>query len=649
MKIAITPGTCVSSGLGAGPRETGCREVVLDSSAVEAGAQGAVFPVAAIDGTAVGRDYVAKLFHGRAPAAIGGIVKTMAGSRRIDTLKAIHGLRGFPLFLFSGADPAGRAVSGYVSKRCPGVTLSRVLDEQFVDLLRAPLHVKVLLAYELARAIDALHSLTIVHADINGQNLLIDLARPALSVIDIDGGAAITTGAAPVVIGKWDPGWLAPEIIARLAQSTSSTADVTLGVDRWAAACGIHYLLFGVSPFFFIQDRVNIPDYLARYSWPVVSGVTGIPLANQHAWAYYANAVNSVAPLHGLMRATFQHGYQNPARRATAYQWTQVLRPLTTGAVPVRPRPAQPAASRAWPATAQPVPAAARPVAPQAKAQPARPPGPRVRLRYGKLAAMLVCAVGLSLAGAFYLVAAPGEASPARVAGASPVAAPSRPVPPSVPPASEPAARVNSPGVPSRAPNPPVSGSVGPNARPPVPPPMIVAVRLNRLPVTLAPSVRIAPPPATAAVTFVAPFALTEVTVKVGDAVLLWRPGGAFSLPAGRHRVVFLADALFLRHEMDLELTAGSRRTIALPRVVDVQINAIENFGAVVSIDGREVGETPLSKVRVAEGPHTFRFVWPHLKPQGCSVSCAPLEISFVQTVSLGRTAVTAAPPGRRN
>src|SRR5229473_5977009 len=101
-----------------------------------------------------------------------------------------------------------------------------------------------------------LYSLTIVHADINGQNLMIDMGGRQLAIIDLDGGAVAKTGTAPVVIGKCEPGWLAPEIMSQLAKTIKQQKiEVNIKADLWSIACGIHHLLFGLSPFFFIASQ----------------------------------------------------------------------------------------------------------------------------------------------------------------------------------------------------------------------------------------------------------------------------------------------------------------------------------------------------------------------------------------------------------
>src|SRR5205823_3571204 len=106
--------------------------------------------------------------------------------------------------------------------------------------------------------------LTIVHADLNSQNLMIDTTATKLSIIDLDGGAVARSGSIPIVIGKQnEPGWIAPEIFAQLLRTTrKQVMDVSITTDLWSISCGVHYLLFGLSPFFFVAKRPDIKNYL---------------------------------------------------------------------------------------------------------------------------------------------------------------------------------------------------------------------------------------------------------------------------------------------------------------------------------------------------------------------------------------------------
>jgi hypothetical protein len=90
---------------------------------------------------------------------------------------------------------------------------------------------------------------------------------------------------------------------------------------------------------------------------------------------------------------------------------------------------------------------------------------------------------------------------------------------------------------------------------------------------------------------------------------------GPLGLKAGAHSLVLRNDELGYSGTADVTVVAGEMARVrqVLPDGV-LQVNA--QPWATVSIDGREVGDTPLGNLRVPLGPHEIRFQHPNLGQQ---------------------------------
>jgi hypothetical protein len=83
-------------------------------------------------------------------------------------------------------------------------------------------------------------------------------------------------------------------------------------------------------------------------------------------------------------------------------------------------------------------------------------------------------------------------------------------------------------------------------------------------------------------------------------------------LAAGRHDITLANRSLGYQDARKIEVTAG--KTIAIrvdPPKVSVSVNA--RPWAEVTVDGSSVGQTPLSNLLVAVGPHEMVFRHPQL------------------------------------
>lgn len=354
-RLAVTPGTCLASGLSSAAWEQQAQQIDLEDTPLASGAQGEITSVVSLDGQRAPGLLVKRFIHGF-PPSLPAMVQTVRQHHAQYRLADRVALRALPLFLLQGT-LQGEPVHGYVMRRVTGQQWSELCsDVQALNrYINLPWPQRLELCRQFVEGMDVLYSLCIIHADLNGQNLMVDMARTTLTIIDLDGGAVAGTGLTPVTIGKLEPGWLAPEIMRQLAQTTQRQAiEVGITVDLWSIACGVHQLLFGLPPFFFMAKQEEIPTYLARHTWPDVQGLRGVQVHNQGVFGYYQRAYAACPPdVKRLLALTFQRGYLDPTQRATAYQLLQALPadyqpppPSPPLPAPLAPPPPPPAPAR---------------------------------------------------------------------------------------------------------------------------------------------------------------------------------------------------------------------------------------------------------------------------------------------------------------
>ncbi len=349
--IRVTPGTCISSGLSTRPWEQQAQSIEIDDTPLASGAQGEISAVARLDGQHA-PDLLVKRFLQGFPPSMHEMMAAVRSNHARYRIADRPALRALPLFLFSGT-LQGQPVDGYVMRRVTGQQLSDIFSDvnAFNTYINLPWAQRLELCRQFVEGMDILYSLHLIHADLNGQNLLVDMVQTTLTIIDLDGGAVAGTGLTPVTIGKLEPGWLAPEIMRQLAQTTQrQVIPVGMAVDLWSMACGVHQLLFGLAPFFFMAQQEDIPAYLARYTWPHLKGLQGLSTHNHQAFGYYERVyAQSPAAIRRFLAFAFQKGYGDPAQRPTASQWLQECTAALTQHGPVSLPPAPPPAPPASP------------------------------------------------------------------------------------------------------------------------------------------------------------------------------------------------------------------------------------------------------------------------------------------------------------
>src|SRR5258708_5509750 len=344
VKVTLTsPG--VLTGLSSDRAHCPTATIELEAVAVDGGGQGEIFRVLRTDSRSVA-DVVAKVFSDGFPDTLLDTLRTVRTDTQLN-IASRAALQGLPLFAFDGVVAGRGRVNGYLMRRVPGQSFSSIVDNHHSEYVQLPLASRLTIASHFVDGMSALYALTIVHADLNGQNLLVDMRRCGLNIIDIDGGAVARNEQVPVVCGKPEPGWLAPEVWRQFGKSASQRqVTVALTADLWSIACGVHHLLFGVAPFFFMDAYSAIPSYLHRYKWPQLTGLGAIGTRNAFYFGRYQQMLGEVPDLLALFRRCFQDGFEVPAQRLSPSHWEHAITgELKRRGLPV-PRPVIHAAAR---------------------------------------------------------------------------------------------------------------------------------------------------------------------------------------------------------------------------------------------------------------------------------------------------------------
>jgi serine/threonine protein kinase len=254
-------------------------------------------------------------------------------------LERLPALRALPQFSFRG-QMNGRQVLGYSATRLDtegyrsfadivGMETQLEATELYLTL---SIEERIILAAEMAEGFQALSEMSFIHADINAPNLLIDIERCHLAIIDYDSGAVMDD--TPTTFGKSDD-WLAPEIKEQMAQQ-SNTVNVDGFTDRWAVFIGIHHLLFLGPPLFFFNNFVtseSVGIYLKNDRWPHIA--PDHHLFNQQIESFYRDYLHNFGslpqPLQKELSVTMNEGFFQPSMRTSYQQWALILRSSARG------------------------------------------------------------------------------------------------------------------------------------------------------------------------------------------------------------------------------------------------------------------------------------------------------------------------------
>ncbi len=333
---------------GLAPEFDRVQTIEIDDEPLGQGGFGAVYRARSINGRPPAVPQVVKILLDAVPGAAAHGFETIQelqrrlGARHADdrqrgsSLLVRHpALLGVPQVSFQGL-LEGRPVVGYSANDLDAAglqSLGRVLDDEttLAQLQGLPLHIRIRLAFQLVDAFDLLTQLQYIHADLKAEAVFVDLRRGRCALIDFDSGAVARDAAdTPSTFGtKQD--WLAPEIVRQLDQGANPgrLVKVTVYSDMWSVNVGLHYLLFGCHPLFFLSElsERSVRSYLQRFRWPHVDA--SFPYFVQEyapAYAAYRQCLAAL-PAEMIQRLAFtiNDGYGDTARRTRYGQWKVVL------------------------------------------------------------------------------------------------------------------------------------------------------------------------------------------------------------------------------------------------------------------------------------------------------------------------------------
>jgi tetratricopeptide (TPR) repeat protein/serine/threonine protein kinase len=319
--MQITINKCIPSLLDI----TDITNIEAEENPLFSGGQGKIYEVISINNNKVS-GLLVKLFENDFPSNLKSLVKTINDNKDKFQIDKCSALTTLPLFLFEGKQ-GQKVYKGYVMRKVQGKSFAEIIENERDIYVNLPLERRLSFCYQFVEAMHILYSLTIIHADINAENLLIDINKGLLYVIDLDGGAVAKQDEVPVVIGKIDAEWLAPEILEELKRSSSRSIKVKIQCDLWSLTCGIHYLLFGVGPFFFIPNQPDVAKYLRNYEWPRLRNLQGLKIQNEHIFDYYEKKFKEIPKsLQECLKRSIQEGYLYPEKRLIPYIWLIMIK-----------------------------------------------------------------------------------------------------------------------------------------------------------------------------------------------------------------------------------------------------------------------------------------------------------------------------------
>lgn len=348
MKIKIRKG--LTAGLASFPDPVSVLN--LKDNHAEGGTFGDVRRVADVDGKAC-PPLVAKLFRNSSSSfgqrgyqttrelqrRLRAAAQSLRVNNRQSLLEKLPALRGAPIFSFEG-EHQGFQVLGHVAldlKELGFEDFGHILesDSEFAIFQQHSMDRRLGMARQMIGAFNFLsNELHFLHADIKAEALFVQPAIGSCALIDYDSGAFLQSLAdQPTTIGTRQD-WLAPEVLSQLSGvKTGSEVEVSLASDAWAINVGLHYLLTGLHPLFFLYEisERSVRAYLARFRWPEVTPsflyFRGAALA---AYRQYLTLLYSGVPQEILdrMRFSIERGYFVPLQRTSLGQWANTFRQI---------------------------------------------------------------------------------------------------------------------------------------------------------------------------------------------------------------------------------------------------------------------------------------------------------------------------------
>lgn len=193
---------------------------------------------------------------------------------------------------------------------------------------------KFYLAYQLAKIIDFLHKINFIHSDINEQSIFIHPERIQLALIDFDSGYHFDKQDKPSTFGKLSH-WISGKLRKHLSgnENHETTLEDRIWEENWLLANGLFHILFGVIPYFFLNDADDETKkyYLKKSKWPNV--LPESDLINKSSIPFLQNLIPVLEKLEQSgadkivngFRTVFNEGYEKEKKRHGPGQWKEWL------------------------------------------------------------------------------------------------------------------------------------------------------------------------------------------------------------------------------------------------------------------------------------------------------------------------------------
>ena len=319
-------------------------EVSFDENEVGSGGFGSVHKVHSIDGVNK-NSYVLKIFTNdekkehayEVIELLHEKLKTRQAKTGLPIFHEFPELLGLPFTAFNGYDKIS-------DKECTGFLmydLSAIGYEFFGnDNLKASeyqnleIQNKFYLSYQLAKVIDFLHEINFIHSDINEQSIFINPQTIQLAIIDFDSGYHFDSQDKPSTIGKMSH-WISGKFRNIIGSNNSSnlTLEDRIREENWLLANGLFEVLFGVMPYFFLNDADDSTkkEYLKKNKWPLVehsssainpSSLTTLQNLNQIIENFRDGGANKLIE---SFEKVFNEGYEKEKKRLSAKEWKSLL------------------------------------------------------------------------------------------------------------------------------------------------------------------------------------------------------------------------------------------------------------------------------------------------------------------------------------
>ncbi len=321
------------------------KELIFNEEAIGSGAIGSVFKVNIIEGEKregllvkiiEDADFVDKTFD--TLIILHDKLRTIQKSNGTPIYIEYPELLGLPFIVFKGN------ILGQ-DQLVTGMIMKNLAKEGFEDLgaeewdaekyINVDIKAKLNMAYQMVRCIDFLHSIKFIHSDLKGQSLFLNLKTPQVAFIDFDGGFNYDKQEHGLTLGAIQS-WMSP-FFKKIIGSGKSSKDVSvnqrLDEENWNTAIGLFEILFGVQPFFFLNqnDEKTLKKYLINTQWPQNVGPDEIFIeSNRDFHEIIINNLeefksNGFEKLIDKFVLVFNSGLSNPSKRPTPSEWKKLL------------------------------------------------------------------------------------------------------------------------------------------------------------------------------------------------------------------------------------------------------------------------------------------------------------------------------------